>query len=259
MKYLVLFSCVVFSVFMGAPLTAQAVQGKAPVVMELFTFPACGAFEQEPEGKFVKNIPAELFAKIAIEGEGIIPLTCSIDNSSYEVENRIERAKTVDAFCRDRNYFYYSRLNFNDHVGGSKSVVVHGEYETHGEMENVVRSAIDFAGARNDTFALTLNLNDGTLYTDIPAFDLGDSINLMVIGYQDEGNIAIDLPSDLGIPTVYVVNAFKVFEAWEGHSINLAVPFSDLNGAPAYSDGFVIIVQNDETGEILAAGSTGIQ
>lgn len=260
---------IALSVTISIPAYAQN-----PVIAEIFTFPACETTVDEEHAKtdhsnadhthddeghthvqnqvtsrFDKQPLNEMFSHLIEENPDILALNCYIDYSSYEIKDRTERAKTVDFFCKERNYFYYSRLNASDKIN-AQNLIINGTYGTGGEMQHVAQSAVNLAKTESEIQDISLTTSDDNQFrVSLPAVTVEAPVNMMVIGYQTSKTMDT-------VPHKNVINSFKNLPAWNGEAITMAVALDELYGTPKQSDAFVILAQDDETAKIIAVGHT---
>lgn len=260
------------ALLLTAPINANAAQN--PAIIEFFAFPGCAAspaldhshsaedmaeYEAQlaalPKQKFKKSLPNDTFKTALTHNKAdtanIIALTCNVDYSQYDDTIIDLKRKALDNFCADRYYKYRKALKFSERKINA-FIVLNGQYETMGELQNVLNAGIKYAKAQSTILPLTLDLHENTLDISLPKIRLDHPANITIIAYNhfkktNERSGAIGPP----VITEYAnpVTGFHTIKNWDGRYYNLSMDVHDMKG-----DGYTLLIQDPLTAKILAAG-----
>lgn len=235
--------------FFTALLTPLYAGATAPVVVEFFESPQCSPTSadhghshpntgNEPKEKFTKSLPYAVFHNMALNNPNVIALKCQIDYSSYDKNIIDQHRKKIDEFCGNRQYGYGKALKFYERQL-SPNILVNGEHETTGEMDNVLYAAIKMAEAEAELRPLDLSIRDNTLDISLP-------------------KLRLDRPADIWLFTsnasTHAITDFKQLPYWDGRYYNLSLPIENITKQQTDNHRFTMVIQDPTTAKIIAAG-----
>lgn len=208
-----------------------------PVVVELFTSQGCSSCP-----------PAEALLISLGRDPSILPLTLHVDYWDYlGWKDPYSRAENTE---RQRNYSNY--LGRNNVF--TPQVMVDGRFSAVGSNRGEVNAAI--AKARMHTHGeihITPTANAKTLSVQVAQANMGQTLpaNVLAFRFTRQTSTQVKAGENRGelLNTVNSVTSITRLGEWQNAAATFEVP------APARADeGVAVIVQNAQTGQILASG-----
>ncbi|PCI32897.1 MAG: DUF1223 domain-containing protein [Alphaproteobacteria bacterium] len=240
--------CVLLAYFMfGASLgvnLAQAQpktenkQGPDLVVVELFTSQGCNLCP-----------PADKILAEFSQQDNILALSYSVDYWNY-----LGWKDTLAmAACTSRQKNYNISLGKNGVY--TPQMIIQGSHDVIGSRRDLARDKVDQArgASRLKGQQISFTLSGDMIELSLSAQERKKSATIWVIGYDFEKTVAIKRGELAGQVGTYrnVVQAIKRVVRWRGEAIKLTLSLKDI-GEGSY-DGYALLVQEGDTGPILAA------
>ena len=236
-KYL---SAPAIAVALLAGLTAPALAGEGPVVVELFTSQGCNTCP-----------PADAYLGKLAKRRGVIALSFHVTYWDYlgwkDPFGSPKSTKRQRTYARQfkRGYVYTPQM------------VIDGQAELVGSRTGQIDRAIARAGARKDKIAVRLVRGaDGKVTAMLPARDenaKAESATVWMVLIDREHKTKIKRGENGGKRLTYthVVRTLRKVGAWRGEKAALELPVTET--IPGRRDACVVLLQSDKTGRILGA------
>ena len=225
--------CTLALLSLAAPALAAE---KGLAVAELFTTQGCSFCP--PADKILEKITLE-------NDPDLITLSCHITFMDVP-----EWKDTLGhTFCNERQLGYSTAMG--DPGMALPKIIINGRFDSRGNKEDLVRSAIKMGQAMNTTTRLPLTLKDGALDINLPGMKLEKEAEVWLFAFDNIESVKITGGQNSGetINYVHVVKDMQKIMDWTGGLRSMAFPVTDM---PA--DGYAIIVQYASHGDIIAAG-----
>ena len=212
------------------------------VVVELFTSQGCNL-----------SPPADKILKEFSQQENILALSYSVDYWNY-----LGWKDTLAmADCTNRQKSYNVSLGKNGVY--TPQMIIQGIHDVIGSRRDLARDRVDQARQQAKGLGLDMSFEmvGHRIELELEASDAGRSLEkpatLWIIGYDFEKTVAIKMGELAGQVRSYrnVVQAIKRVGSWRGEEIKLTLSMKDI-GKGTY-DAYALLVQDGETGPILAA------
>jgi hypothetical protein len=221
-----------------APAPGAAQEGVAvqpPVVIELFSSQACTFCP-----------PADKFLGQLVQQQGIIGLSCHVDYFD------VKQGSMSKKFCTQRQTNYIKKLKVPAHY--TPQMVVNGHMDVIGyEADKVSAAILKARSERIDRVNITRQESDNYGYT-INARDLkGEPVHVWLAIFDKPHEKTVQDGGNRGKRVTYynVVSRLTDLGSWDGAAqTQYLKPFMTADNA-----GFAVLVQNDTTGNIIAAGA----
>lgn len=217
--------------------TAAAPAASAtPVVIELFSSQACTFCPQADK----------MFGDL-IRQSNVIGLACHVDYFD------VHRGALSHPFCTERQTSYEEQLHLGPNY--TPQIIMQGQIDAIGYKTDVVNAALKQAQgtvvaplkiepAQADTFTLTLP-SDWKV-------EQGSDTSLWLMLYDKPHEVKVAGGANRGQDITYynIVSAMKDAGTWPAGQSAMSV----MPGLAASHQGFAVLLQNKNTGKILAAG-----
>ncbi len=227
----------IFAFFLLTPIAAFAQSAPSPVVLELFTSQGCAYCPPADElmGRMI-NLP------------GVIGLSCHVDYFGVAENNLGKR------FCTARQNDYRTLLDKGQRY--TPQLVVNGTKDVIGyEGEKISAEILKARAQKLIPIELHRAPNPGYYYFSLPPMDnAGGNLRVGMFVYDAPKRMLITQGNNFGKTMTYhnVVDRFIDLGVWDGLSTTRTVNA----GYGPQNAGMAIIIQNIETGDVVAAGKT---
>lgn len=233
MKYLKTLTLLLALLAVNTPARATE-QGLA--VIELFTTMGCATCP--PADRLLDTLAKE-------NDPNTIILSCHV---TYF--DRPEWKDTLSGMACDVRHFGYDAAIPLNRIF-TPQMIINGRFDTYGNREELVRSGIKLAKSMNAVKRLDLKLNNGNLDIVLPGMALEKPAEIWLFSYANAESVTIDEGQNAGETINYAraINGIKKIMAWRGAPTTFSFPVEGMKG-----DGYAIIAQFENHGEIVAAG-----
>lgn len=207
-----------------------------PVFIELFSSQACVFCPQADR----------LFADLLTQ-ENIIGLSCHVDYF------KVKQGSLSQPFCTERQNWYMKALQAGPNY--TPQMVINGRYDVVGyKMDDVIDTLKTAQQDNLIILAITINNAVGTYSITLPEIKTAQEqpAKIWLALYDDIHDITIADGRNQGktMPYQNIVSIFTELSPWDGKETIRNFSLPDAKD----KKGFVILVQNEQSGALLAVG-----
>ncbi len=218
-----------------APIPEEAVEAAPPVVVELFSSQGCSFCP-----------PADRLMGELAQQQGVIALSCHVDYFN------VTKNSLGKDFCTRRQNAYSRWIGNGPRY--TPQMVVNGQVDVIGYETGKINAAMMKARAAKIISIPISEGEDGAYKFTLPLTEVdGADIQLWLAVYDKPHTITIEEGANLGKKMTYthVVSRLSDIGTWNGTELQGDVQPNLLKE----NEGFAIVAQDAETGQIIGAGS----
>ena len=214
---------------------AAATPSQPPVVIELFSSQACTYCP-----------PADAFMAELVKQQGVIGLTCHVDYFD------VKKGSLAKRFCTRRQSDYVRRMKLSSNY--TPQMVVNGHIDVIGYETGKVSAAVLKARAEK-ILPLQITKKAENVYSfSLPSMHTGDDpARIWVALFDKPHNVTVAEGGNAGKHITYhnIVSGLMDLGPWDGAMASRVVsPIMSASQA-----GFAVLVQEEKSGNIIAAGA----
>ncbi len=214
--------------------SAHAALAASPVVIETMTSQGCG------DAPPVENYLLQLHNA----DPDLIILNCHV---TYFNKEGWEDSFSHQ-FCDKRHFSYFRELDLEQIR--TPEIIVNGSTILNGQNSPSLPVLIEASRRTASLLPLAITKKDDHLTARLPAFTPRAPLEIWVMGYDNQAIVPMKVGPNTGLTLEHfnMVREIKNLGIWDGKD-TLDIPLEDMK-----AQGYAVLLQEEEQGEIVAAG-----